>query len=59
MCVCHGVAWCGKEQYGDAPIAVFARPDLCPHGHNQDGYARCMNGIDMQAVAARAKQEFV
>ncbi len=58
LCVCHGVPWCGPEQYGDAPIAVFARPDLCPNGHNNEGYARCMNGIDMGQVAAKAKELF-
>lgn len=58
LCVCHGVPWCGPEQYGQAPIAVFARPELCPEGHNQDGYARCMNGIDMREVARKAKELF-
>lgn len=58
MCVCHGVPWCGAEQYGDAPIKVFARPDLCPDGHNGEGYARCMNAVDMSDVAAAAKSLF-
>lgn len=56
MCVCHGVPWCGPEQYGDAPIKVFARPDLCPNGHNGEGYARCMNAVDMTEVAQAARQ---
>jgi len=59
MCVCHGVPWCGPEQYGDAPIKVFARPDLCPDGHNGEGYARCMNAVDMREVATIATQLFV
>ena len=59
MCVCHGVPWCGPEQYGDAPIKVFARPDLCPQGHNGEGYARCMNAVDMREVATIATQLFV
>lgn len=58
MCVCHGTPWCDTDQYGDAPIAVFARPELCPGGHNNEGYARCMNAIDMGAVAAKAKEMF-
>ncbi len=58
LCVCHGVPWCGPEQYGDAPIKVFARPDLCPSGHNGEGYARCMNGVDMEEVAQAAKRLF-
>lgn len=59
MCVCHGTPWCGTDQYGDAPIAVFARPELCPEGHSGEGYARCMNAINMNAVAAKAKEMFV
>lgn len=58
MCVCHGVPWCDETQYGDAPIKVFARPDLCPAGHNGEGYARCMNGLDMHEVARAAKLLF-
>lgn len=58
LCVCHGIPWCGAEQYGDAPISIFARPDLCPDGHNAEGYARCMNAIDMSALASRAKELF-
>lgn len=58
MCVCHGVAWCGPEQYGDAPIALFARPELCPNGHNSEGYARCMNALDMDALTRRAAALF-
>jgi ADP-heptose:LPS heptosyltransferase len=58
MCVCHGLAWCGMEQYGDAPIAVVAKPELCPQGHNSEGYARCMNAIDMAEVAKKAKEMF-
>jgi ADP-heptose:LPS heptosyltransferase len=60
MCACNGVAWCGREQYGDAPVRVFARPDLCPDGHggDEEGYSRCMNGIDMAEVARAAKKLF-
>jgi ADP-heptose:LPS heptosyltransferase len=58
LVVCHGLAWCGVEQYGDAPITIFARPDLCPDGHNSVGYSRCMDAIDMDALATKAKQEF-
>lgn len=58
MCVCHGVPWCDETQYGSAPIKVFARPGLCPQGHNAEGYARCMNGIDMHKVARAAKRLF-
>ena len=58
ICVCNGLSWCGTEQYGDAPITIFARPDLCPDGHNAEGYARCMNTVDMDALAAKAKLMF-
>ena len=51
---CRGVQWVGKEQWGDAPIAVFCNPDSCPGGHDFHGYAPCMDSVDMPEVARAA-----
>lgn len=51
LVACQGLQWVGTDQYGDAPIQVFCRPEMCPHGHDYSGYGPCINAIDMNAVA--------
>lgn len=55
LVACQGLQWVGTDQYGDAPIQVFCRPEMCPHGHDYSGYGPCINAVDMEAVAAKAK----
>ncbi len=56
LVACQGLQWVGNEQYGDAPMKVFCRPDACPHGHDYSTFGPCINAVDMDAVAAAAKE---
>ena len=58
LVACQGLQWVGTDQFGDAPMKVFCRPDACPNGHDYSTYGPCINAVDMTAVAAAAK-EFV
>ncbi|MBI4065713.1 hypothetical protein HY412_00775 [Candidatus Kaiserbacteria bacterium] len=58
LVACQGLQWVGKDQFGDAPISVFSRPEMCPNGHDYFGYGKCLDAIDMDAVGKRAAQEF-
>lgn len=58
LAACQGLQWVGEAQYGDAPIAVFSRPEYCPGGHDYSTFGRCINAVDCSAVAARAKTMF-
>jgi len=56
LVACQGLQWVGKEQFGDAPISIFSRPDQCPNGHDHSTYGPCINAVDMNAVATAAKE---
>lgn len=58
LVACQGLQWVSYDQYGDAPMAVFSRPDMCPGGHDYSGYGKCLNAIDMDAVAQKARDMF-
>ncbi|MSR70974.1 lipopolysaccharide heptosyltransferase family protein, partial [Candidatus Kaiserbacteria bacterium] len=57
LCVlvaCQGLQWVGTDQYGNAPMQVFCRPEACPGGHDYSTYGPCINAVDFDAVAAAA-----
>lgn len=56
LVACQGLQWVGTDQYGDAPMQVFCRPEMCPNGHDYSGYGSCINAVDMDAVASAAKK---
>lgn len=52
---CVGVQWWGKEMYGEnVPSALFERTQVCAGHHDYSGYAKCLDAIDVAAVAERA-----
>lgn len=55
IAACQGLQWVGKDQYGDAPVTVFCKPEECVGGHDYSSYATCMNEIDMSAVVAATR----
>lgn len=51
---CIGVQWWSSNMYGaDVPTALFTRLDVCAMGHDYSGYAKCLEAIDMDAVAQK------
>lgn len=59
LVACQGLQWVGRDQYGDAPMTVFSRPEMCPFGHEYSGYGKCLDAIDMDAVAQKARDMFL
>jgi hypothetical protein len=42
--------------YGeDVPSALLTRLNVCAHGHDYSGYAKCLDAIDLAEVAAAAQ----
>jgi len=52
---CQGLQWVGQEQWGDAPVRAFCNPTACPNGHNFEGYAACIDSVDMHQVVDTAR----
>jgi hypothetical protein len=52
---CVGEQWWTKEMYGEGvPSALLTRADVCADGHDYSGYAKCLEAIDIDAVAQKA-----
>jgi len=57
---CVGVQWWSPEMYGmGVPRVLFTRLDVCRDGHDYSGYAKCLEAIDMDAVAKKAGDMFL
>lgn len=57
---CVGVQWWSKDMYGPhIPNALFTHPDACTLGHDYSGFAKCLEAIDMDAVAQKARTLFL
>lgn len=57
---CRGVQWWSIDMYGvGVPNALFTRLDVCAAEHDYSGYAKCLEAIDMDAVAQKASSIFL
>jgi len=57
---CVGVQWWSPDMYGaHTSTTLFTCSDVCGAGHDYSGYAKCLEAIDMEAVATAAKNFFV
>ncbi|KKU56257.1 MAG: hypothetical protein UX77_C0002G0028 [Parcubacteria group bacterium GW2011_GWA1_47_11] len=61
---CVGVQWWSKDMYGfdkltaggeSVPNALITALEVCKNGHDYSGYARCLDAIDADAVAAAVR----
>ncbi len=51
---CIQAQWWSESMYGKDARTLFTCPEACPHGHDYSGYAKCLDAIDVDAVAAQA-----
>ena len=57
---CVGVQWWSRDMYGTGiPAALFTRLDVCAGKHDYSGYAKCLEAIDVDAVAQKANNIFI
>lgn len=57
MRTCVGRAWWLQGQYdNNALITVFSRDGVCENGHIGQAYPACMDAIDMEEVAEKARK---
>lgn len=56
---CVGVQWWSPDMYGvGVPSALLTRLDVCAAGHDHSGYAKCLEAIDVDEVANKARGVF-